>query len=553
MFISKYLKAFVLLSLAAVLILPTYIYFFLTPKFTELTIEGTEQQARQVSNHLISMFFSGYQDLSKAPVHSTLAQQNKKIQAEFKIEKLKLFLPSGKILYSSDPKDIGKVNDKPYFTEIVAKGEMYTKVVEKEKKSLEGRTLTVDVVEIYAPIMKNDKFIGAFEIYYDISETRGRLYNLISQVYIVFIIISCILLIAIFTSYYKAQKSISERKKLDEEQKRNYDTEVVFNNLLQLSLARTSLDELFEIFIANITSFPWMEVEPTGTLFLIDDDSGVLELKTQRGLNKALLSSCAKVPLGKCICGRTAASGKCFFCDCIDEDHDIKYEGMEPHGHYSVPICSSTGDVLGVFTLYTKVGIKHNPRVEEILIAASKLVAGIIERKRLEDQLHNMSITDELTGLLNRRGFTILAQQQLDLAERHGSKMTLQFFDLDDLKKINDNLGHHVGDQAIIDTANILKETFRTSDVIARMGGDEFVTFGRSDSEIGSDTIYAKRAQENLTIFNAKTKRPYKLSFSVGEAYYTPHSQKSLDDILSQADKVMYEEKLKKKKFKKTE
>ena len=547
MFTSNYLKAFLLLSLAAVLVLPTYVCFFLSPEFTELTIENTEHEAKRVTTHLISMFFSENQDLSKIHVQHTLAQHDKNLQAEFNIEKLKLFLPNGEVIYSSEQEDIGKMNTKRYFTEIVAKGEMYSKVVEKEKESLEGRKMAVDVVEIYIPIMKAGKFIGAFEIYYDISKTKARLNNLMAKVYIVFFIISCILLIAIFTIYYRAGKSISERKKLDEEQTRNYETEVVFNNLLQLSLVRTSLDELLEIFIVNITSFPWMKVKPTGALFLVGNDPGILELKTQRGLNKDLLSSCAKVPIGKCICGRTAASGKSFFCDCIDEDHDIKYEGMEPHGHYSVPICSSTGNVLGVFTLYTEAGIKHDPRVEEILIAASKLLAGIIERKQLEDQLQHMSISDDLTGLLNRRGFTTLAQKQLDLAERNGSKMTLFFIDLDGLKLINDKLGHNVGDQAIIDTANILKETFRSSDVIARMGGDEFVTFGISDSEVESDTILLKRLQENIKIHNAKTRRPYKLSCSVGAAYYDPQSPKSLDDILSQADAMMYEEKLKKK------
>lgn len=531
MFTFNHLKAFLLLSLAAVFVLPTYIYFFLSPEFTELTIENSEYEAKRVVNHLTSMFFSENQDFSKSHALQTLEQYNKNIQDEFNIEKLKLFLPSGEIVYSSDPQDIGTVNDKRYFTDVVAKGEMYSKVVEKTKKSLEGRTMAVDVVEIYVPLMQGDEFIAAFEIYYDISSIKGRLDNLMFKVYIIFFIVSCILLIAIFTSYYKAGKSISERKKRGEEQARNYETEVVFNNLLKLSLVRTSLDELLEIFIVNITSFPWLEVEPMGALFLIDDESGLLKLQTQRGLTKELSASCTEMPL----------------CDFGDSGCDIQYEGMEPYGHYTVPICSSTGNVLGMFTLYPKGGMKHNPRVEEILIASSKLVAGIIERKQLEEKLQNMSISDELTGLLNRRGFTALAQKQLDLAERNGSQMTLFFIDLDNLKQINDKQGHNVGDQVIIDTADILKTTFRTSDVIARMGGDEFVTFGISDSKAESDTVLSKRLQENITTYNVKIRRPYKLSCSVGAAHYDPKAPRSLDDILSQADTIMYEEKLMKK------
>ena len=125
--------------------------------------------------------------------------------------------------------------------------------------------------------------------------------------------------------------------------------------------------------------------------------------------------------------------------------------------------------------------------------------------------------------------------------------MTLFFIDLDNLKQINDKQGHNVGDQVIIDTADILKTTFRTSDVIARMGGDEFVTFGISDSKAESDTVLSKRLQENITTYNVKIRRPYKLSCSVGAAHYDPKAPRSLDDILSQADTIMYEEKLMKK------
>lgn len=547
MFGPNYLKGFFCLSLVVVFLLPTYIYFYLAPKFTALIIENSEHEAEEVTNHLISMFFPGSQKLTKELAQQKLSQQDKKIQAQFHIEKIKIFLANGEVIYSSDEKDIGVTNTNRYFTEIVMQGKLYSKVVEKEKETLEGRRVRVDVVEIYVPIMKNGAFVGAFEIYYDISGIKSRINNLMSRVYLVFFIVLSILLSAIFILYYRAGKSISQRKRLREEQERNYETEIVFNNLLQLSLVRTSLEELLEIFIYNITSLPWLEVEPIGALFLLDDESDELKLKAQRGLHKELLSSCASVPLGKCICGRTAATGLEYFSDCVDDDHDITYEGMIPHGHYSVPISSSTGKVIGVFTLYTKMGVEHNPRAEEIFVAASKLVAGIIERKQLEKKLHDISISDELTGLLNRRGFITLAQKQLDLADRNRFMMTMFYIDVDNLKTVNDQYGHSVGDQIIIDMADILKKTFRTSDVIARMGGDEFVIFGMSDSESESDLVFSKRLQENLEIFNKKTTRLYRLSCSVGAAHYDPQLPESLDDILSRADTIMYEEKLKKK------
>lgn len=549
---STYLKLFIFLSLAAALILPTYIYFFLSPKFNELILDNTEKEAERVANHLTSMFFSQEQELSKDSAHAKLAEHDEKIKQEFHIEKFKLFLPNGEIIYSSNHNDIGKINDRSYFTEIVAQGKTFLKVVEKDKKSLEGRILKVDVVEIYVPIIKNGKFIGAFEIYYDITQTRNKLGGLMSQVYSVLFIISSALLIAIFLSAYRAGKSIAEQKLLDEEKEKNHQTEVIFNKLLQLSLVKTSLDEVLKIFIHYITSFPWMEVEPKGAVFLVGDDPSMLELRAHRGLNKALISKCAKVPFGTCLCGRAAASGEKIFIDRITHQHDIKYYGMEPHGHYSVPIHSSTGEVLGVFNLYIKAGVKRNKRAEEILDAASKLVAGIIERKKLEDKLHHISITDELTGLLNRRGFKTLAQQQLNLADRQGSEMVLFFIDLDSLKKINDEQGHNAGDQALIDTAAIIKETFRTSDIIARIGGDEFVVLGISAPETKGVAGLTERLREILNSYNAKPNQSYHLSCSVGTAHYDPKDPKSLDDLLLEADAVMYEEKLKKKSVEKT-
>ena len=98
----------------------------------------------------------------------------------------------------------------------------------------------------------------------------------------------------------------------------------------------------------------------------------------------------------------------------------------------------------------------------------------IQDRKTIEKTLEIMSTTDELTGLLNRRGFFTLAKQQVKLANRNGKKLLLFYMDLDGLKKINDTIGHSEGDLALVEAATVLKEIFRESDIIGRLGGDEF-------------------------------------------------------------------------------
>lgn len=164
-----------------------------------------------------------------------------------------------------------------------------------------------------------------------------------------------------------------------------------------------------------------------------------------------------------------------------------------------------------------------------------------------EEKLRILSLKDELTGLLNRRGFVTLAEQQLKLAKRLNKKVVLHLSDMDNLKWINDTLGHNKGDQAIIEMAGIIKETFRQSDIIARIGGDEFVMLQLD--EIDSDpNIVATRLQSNFDLFNSKENRKYKISISIGTVMCGPEVQPSIAELLEEADKAMYVNKRSKRK-----
>jgi len=165
-----------------------------------------------------------------------------------------------------------------------------------------------------------------------------------------------------------------------------------------------------------------------------------------------------------------------------------------------------------------------------------------IEHARMHERLHTISLHDDLTGLYNRRGFFTLAEHLLKLAKRQQEGLFMLYADLDDLKKINDTLGHQKGDWALIDTANLLKETFRESDIIARIGGDEFVVIP-IENRGGNIEIVINRLQKAVEMDNTKSKREYKLSISTGTAHFNPWSPSTVDELLSQADKSMYEHK----------
>lgn len=166
----------------------------------------------------------------------------------------------------------------------------------------------------------------------------------------------------------------------------------------------------------------------------------------------------------------------------------------------------------------------------------------ITERKLLEEELRALSLTDELTGLYNRRGFFTLVQQELRVAGRLKKGVLLFAVDMDDLKVINDTYGHPMGDLAIREAADIIKRNFRQSDVIARMGGDEFAVFMIEHADIDNEKL-ARRLQDILSIYNSQGRRPYTLSLSIGDARFEPDHPATIEEMMARADAMMYSQK----------
>ena len=182
-----------------------------------------------------------------------------------------------------------------------------------------------------------------------------------------------------------------------------------------------------------------------------------------------------------------------------------------------------------------------------------------IEKKREEIELRRMAFNDILTGLYNRQGFFHLAERELVTAKRSKQKMILLFADFDGLKLINDTFGHPKGDKALIAAADILREVYRESDIIARIGGDEFVVFfayQTEGSEVAEDMgigfgeekatpaeILIARFQERLEKYNGEEKkeanRQYDVWLSVGTAVYDPEDPCSIDELLARADRAI--------------
>jgi diguanylate cyclase (GGDEF)-like protein len=173
----------------------------------------------------------------------------------------------------------------------------------------------------------------------------------------------------------------------------------------------------------------------------------------------------------------------------------------------------------------------------------------ITDQKLLEEKLHAMSVTDDLTGIFNRRGFLTMADKRVKMADRSKESLFLLYADLDNMKWINDKFGHKTGDNALRETTDILRNTFRKSDIIGRLGGDEFAVLLADKPGTDSEDSVVERFEENIKSAGSQPGRIYPLSISVGVTKYDSKLPCSIEELMSRADNLMYKSKKRKRKI----
>lgn len=197
----------------------------------------------------------------------------------------------------------------------------------------------------------------------------------------------------------------------------------IVNGLYEISYFKIPLQEQLEQALDFIFSVPWLAIQAQGAVFLANSTTQTLQLVAHKGLNNELLTLCQYVPYGHCLCGRAATAKAIIHANCIDERHDILFEGMAPHGHYSVPILSGE-QLLGVLTLYLQSGQARNQEEESLLQAVGNTLGSMIERKKLEESLHNQNlfledkVLERTAELQDHIAFLQTAQNQLIQSER---------------------------------------------------------------------------------------------------------------------------------------
>ncbi len=213
-------------------------------------------------------------------------------------------------------------------------------------------------------------------------------------------------------------------------------------------------------------------------------------------------------------------------------------EGQE--GTYELPIRTATGSVM----LELRLRVVHRDGHAVELMGVGR---DITVHKQKEEALRSLTLEDELTGLYNRRGFLTLAERHLKLAVRRKIGLLLLFCDVDGLKVINDTYGHAAGDRAIVAAGDLLRRSFRSADIIARLGGDEFTVFPL-EAAGNSAQLLMERLAFNVDGYNEASGEPFRLSLSAGVSHFDPDSSWTIQQLLDEADRQLYESRRKRRR-----
>jgi signal transduction histidine kinase len=219
LFKNKSVRYIFFITLAVGILIPLFNIYFIYPLFTDLLMKNTQEDALRTATYFTSMFKKEFSELTQDSISPDVIKKIYKFKVDFHFTKLKIFSKNGEVIYSTEPQDKGQITLKPFFFEKVAKGIPYSQIMKKGEETDGKEALSYDVVQTYIPIMNNNTFIGAFDIYHDITDRSRSLKKVVFKAsFIPFAMMlgGLTLTIIILIQY---DKSITRQKKADEELK----------------------------------------------------------------------------------------------------------------------------------------------------------------------------------------------------------------------------------------------------------------------------------------------------------------------------------------------
>lgn len=216
MFRSPFIRVILIVSVSAIILFPLYTVFIQHPAFTRLLADNTTREAERIATTLSSFLVTGRSELSADTFPAGFKQYVNILLQDSRIIKLKIFSPYGTIIYSTDPLEVGRINEEDYFQHIIETRDRRSQQVDKNGRSLEKQVMPADVVETYVPIVSDKRLIGVLEIYYDITPEKEKLHSLLDRITGTLLSLSVILLVAVFLAADKTWNAMQERKRAED-------------------------------------------------------------------------------------------------------------------------------------------------------------------------------------------------------------------------------------------------------------------------------------------------------------------------------------------------
>lgn len=201
---------------------PLYAIFVIYPHFTDIISFEKEVDAGQIANHVAKMLVldSASNTLTRESINESFVKILEEARADFDLTKVKIFSSGGEVIYSTDPQEIGTLNTNQYFSDLVAQGKIFTQVVRHDEKTMEGETVRKDVVETYVPLLRARDFIGAFEIYYDITYTEHIVSKFVAKSRGIILVLSLLLLLSVLFLSFSAITFLRKLRDAEERMQR---------------------------------------------------------------------------------------------------------------------------------------------------------------------------------------------------------------------------------------------------------------------------------------------------------------------------------------------
>ena len=347
----------------------------------------------------------------------------------------------------------------------------------------------------------------------------------------------------IISAFCQQASLVQENAQLQRERRDLTKDVSVFLEIAKTVGSAMDSEEIFSIILDKSTQYVQAE---QGSIMLLDEDRRELSIKAMKGLNKKVVEL-LKIHPGEGISGQVVMSGSPLIVADIDTDHRITQERRPRYktkSFISIPL-KLDGRTIGVLNVADKMsGEIFSKEDLQLLVSIGAYASVAIERSRFyqkTEELKKISITDSLTGLLNRRYFQERMSEEIERSRRHHLPLSLIMLDVDDFKRVNDSLGHLIGDEVLKATARCLRNSIRTIDVAARYGGEEFTVILPQTSKADAQTIAERICAEvyRLDLPFIKSDHKLVLSASLGLATY-PEDAETLEDLIRNADIALY-------------